>query len=109
MSSQPPSFVRLMIDEDSSASIKKYFGRKESKRVMTTDWNGSIDSLIPFINNIEFSESSVSVQLDIYDIDLLPKYPTEERIEEEIKKNIERNREIKEQHQKDIGKVGAAI
>jgi len=70
---------------------------------------GAIGSIIPFIENIEVSKSSISVQFDFFDVDPLPKYPTEERIEEEIQENIKRNKEIKEQHQKDIGKVGAAI
>lgn len=73
---------------------------------ISTDWDGEINRLAEQTKFVSDRGSAVVIGLDLYTTNLLPDYPSDEQVAEEIAENKARNKSIIEAHNKSLKEMG---
>jgi hypothetical protein len=105
------SLVKLSYTDSKKASIldllkSSLISDREANDINGNNWCGEIKELAPYTKFVSDRGGSVIIGIDAFDTELLPNYPSDEEIAEEIATNKKRNKDITETHIKDMRKLG---
>jgi len=101
------SYLKLSIKPEMMDAVVNVF-KAELSSGNVCDWSkeASIDSLLPLVEFVDEREETVLIGFDLFNLDLVPTYPSDDEVFEEMGLNTERNFDVKGQQEKDLKNIG---